>query len=66
MDLGCWFAPSLVEVEACCLLPLGEVELVVGLYPSSVRWIGYCLAKGLPLLCEGVFVLREEFGTPLL
>ena len=39
------------------------MELVVGLYPSSVRWIGY-LAKGLPLLCEVVFVLREEFGTP--
>ena len=47
-----------------CLLPLGEVELVVGLYPSSVRWIGCCLAKGLPLLCEVVLVLREEFGTP--
>ena len=48
-----------------CLLPLGEVELVVGVYPSNVRWIGCCLAKGLPLLCEVVFVLREEFGTPI-
>ena len=60
------FAPSLVEVEACgllplvrggdwCLLPLGEVELVVDLYPSSVRWIGCCLATGLPLGCEAMF-----------
>jgi len=43
--------------------------------PSCVRWslvvvtllgrgVGCCLAKGLPLLCEVVFVLREEFGTP--
>ena len=40
------------------------MELVVGLYPSSVRWIGCCLATSLPLLCEEVFVLREEFGTP--
>ena len=50
-----WVAPSLVEVEDCGLLPLGEVELVVGLYPSSVRWIGCCLATGLPLSCEAVF-----------
>ena len=25
------------------------------LYPSSVRWIGCCLATGLPLGCEAVF-----------
>ena len=28
------------------------------------RGVVGCLAKGLPLLCEVVFVLREEFGTP--
>ena len=28
------------------------------------RGVGCCLAKGLPLLYEVVFVLREEFGTP--
>ena len=37
------------------MLPLGEVELVVDLYPSSVRWIDCCLATGLPLGCEVVF-----------
>ena len=31
------------------------MELVVGLYPSSVKWIGYCLVTGLPLGCEAVF-----------
>ena len=25
------------------------------MYPSSVRWIGCCLATGLPLGCEAVF-----------
>ena len=28
------------------LLPLSEVELVVGLYPSIVRWIGCCIGYG--------------------
>ena len=48
------------------------VELVLDLYPSLVEVDCGCLAKGLPLLCEVVFVLshwrlywlREEFGTP--
>ena len=58
-------APSLVEVEV--------VVLRLWFTPSSERWrlvvtllgrgVG-CLAKGLPLLCEVVFVLGEEFGTP--
>ena len=32
--IGLVFAPSLVEVEIVGLLPLGEVELVLDLYPS--------------------------------
>ena len=52
-----WGAPSLVEVEVVVYSLLCKVELV--LYPSSVEVID-CLAKGLPLLCELVFVLPRR------
>ena len=68
-----WLAPSLVEVEVVVYSLLCEVELVLatGLSLKCEVDCGY-LAKGLPLLCEVVFVLpwwrlywlREEFGTP--
>ena len=54
VDLEWWLAPSLVEVEIVVYSLLCEVELVVESLQCQV--IG-CLAKGLPLLCEVVFVL---------
>ena len=68
--MGCWFAPSLIEVEICvcpllCEVELGgldpsSVEVIVfvvgyGPYPSSVEVDCGCLAMGLPLGCEVVF-----------
>ena len=60
--------PSLVEVDRSGVCSLYcEVEIVCWLQALSLfgRGVGCCLAKGLPLLCEVVFVLREEFGTPI-
>ena len=47
------FAPSLVEVEACGVLPLVRGgDWFVTLFG---RGVGCCLATGLPLGCEAVF-----------
>ena len=47
------FAPSLVEVEACGLLPL--VRGGVWFVSLFGRGVGCCLATGLHLGCEAVF-----------
>ena len=44
VNLGCWFAPSLVEVEACGLLPL--VRGGVWFVSLFGRGVGCCIGYG--------------------
>ena len=59
--LGYWFAPSLVEVEACGLLPLVRGGVVV-CKPSSVEVLVVVWLRAYPSVVRRC--LREEFGTP--
>ena len=60
--MGCWFAPSLVEVVIGVCSLLCEVELG-GLYPSSVEVIVVVWLRAYPSIVRRC--LREEFGTPI-